>query len=234
MENKLGKTIRYQGPLEDTTLGRPDSAKEVEQHIAKHVGETSLVIHELASRYVHVDVHIVPPSPGRDFHTLVTSGMSDKPMNTPPRAEQLKYAELMLCLPTSWDSGKAYEIMSEETWRKDWPVMWLRQLARFPHEYGTWFFWSHSMPNGDPPQPLAPGTSLCGWVLLEPKLVREEFKVMTRADGGRTWFIAAVPVYKEEIDLKLSEGTERLQELLTAAGVTELVDPKRINVALKN
>jgi hypothetical protein len=36
------------------------------------------------------------------------------------------------------------------------------------------------------------------------------------------------------MELKLSQGAEKLEELLSAAGVTELIDPKRINVALKH
>lgn len=233
MENKFGKIIRYGKPVEATAASRSEATEEIDRHIDRYIGERSLVIHEIGSQYVHVDVHIVSPRPERDFYTLITSGMSDKPMKAPPQAEELKYAELMLCLPRYWrmDAG---EVVTEDTWRKDWPVLWLRRLARFPHEYSTWLFWGHSMPNGDPPEPLSPETQLCGWVLLEPKLVKEEFKLMTRSDGARTWFLAAVPVYKEEMDLKLSNGAERLEELFAQSGVTELVDPKRINVALRH
>lgn len=233
MENKFGKTIRYQEPLQGTPAARSETTEQIDRHIDQYVGGRSLVVHEVGSQHVHVDVHIVSPGPGREFYTLVTSGMSDKAMKTPPGAEQLKYADLMLCLPSSWHL-QAYDLVSEETWRKDWPVLWLRRLARFPHEYGTWFFWGHSMPNGDPPEPLSTDTYLCGWVLVEPKLVKGEFKLMSRSDGSKTWFLAAVPVYKEEMDLKLSEGAERLEELFAAAGVNELIDPKRTNVARKN
>jgi hypothetical protein len=71
-------------------------------------------------------------------------------------------------------------------------------------------------------------------VLLEPRLVPDEFKIMKRPDGAKTWFFAAVPLYKEEMELKLSEGTEKLEELFAAAGVTELIDPSRLNVAQKH
>src|SRR5258707_757227 len=137
--------------MEPTAAARSKSAEEIDRHIETYVGKPSLAIHEVGSLYVHVDVHIVPPSSERDFYTLITSGMSDNPMKAPPGAEQLRYAELVLCLPSSWRM-KAYDVVSEETWRKDWPVLWLRRLARFPHEYHTWFFWGHSMPNGDPPE----------------------------------------------------------------------------------
>ena len=229
MEKKFGKTIRYQEPQQAKVAGRAATAIEVEQHIETHFGEPGLVIHELTSQYVHIDVHVLSPGAGREYHTLITSGMSDKPMQAPAGVEGCNYAELMLCLPARWQM-KPYDVLTRE---KDWPVLWLNQLARFPHAYDTWLFWGHSVPNGDPPAALAPETALCGWVLLEPKLVKDEFKIMKRADGGKTWFLAAVPVYREEMDLKLADGAEALEELFAAAGVTELIDPQRRNVALR-
>jgi hypothetical protein len=225
MKGLFSKILRHGPPGEDTSLTASKSGANVERHIETHLGKASLVIHEIASRYVHIDVHVVPPQPGRDFYTLVTSGMSDKPMRAPKQAEGLEYAELMLCLPSAWKM-KEYELMSEETWNRDWPVIWLRQLARFPHEYKNWLFWGHSVPNGDPAVPFTPDTKLCGWVLLEPRLVDDAFKVMT-IDGRNTLFHAAVPVYKEEMDLKIREGAEKLQDLFVASGITELVNPKR-------
>jgi hypothetical protein len=227
METKFGKIIRHDEAVQDKSAVRMPAAEEVKRHIEKHFGEPSLVIHEKVSHHVHVDV--IPPGAGRDFHTLLTSGMSDKSMNAPEGAEGMNYAELVLCLPASWQM-KPHDVLSRET---DWPVLWLNQLARFPHAYNTWLFWGHSVPNGHPPQPLAPETSLCAWVLLEPKLVEDEFKIMKRSDGGKTWFLAAVPTYREELDLKLSSGAETLEELFAAAGISELIDPNRRNVALR-
>lgn len=175
---------------------------------------------------------VVSPQPGRDFYTLVTSGMSDKPMATPQKAKGLEFAELMLCLPTQWKM-KQYQERSAQTWGKHWPVLWLRQLARFPHAYKTWLSWGHSVPNGDPPEPFSAETKLCGWVLLEPRTVSDQFKCRTSKDGRNTVFHAAVPVYKEEMDLKLSERTEHLEDLFVRQEITELVDLNRINVALK-
>jgi len=222
----FSKILRYGAPSGDANVPESVSLGAVERHIETHLGKPSWVLHEIGSRYVHIDVHVIPPQPGRDFYTLVTSGMSDKPMKAPKQAEGLEYSELMLCLPRDW-SMKEYDVMSQETWSRDWPVVWLRQLARFPHEYKTWLFWGHSVPNGDPAQPFTPETELCGWVLLEPQLVSNQFKVMTSDDGRKTLFHAAVPVYKEEMDLKLREGAEKLQELFVAKGITELVEPGR-------
>jgi len=224
----FSKILRYGAPSEDASVADSVAGVAIEKHIETHVGKPSLVLHEIGSRYVHIDVHVVAPKPDRDFYTLVTSGMSDKPMKAPRQAEGLEYSELMLCLPSNW-TMKEFDVMSQETWNRDWPVIWLRQLARFPHQYKTWLFWGHSAPNGDPAMPFTPETKLCGWVLLEPQLVSDQFKVMTSEDGRKTLFHAAVPVYREEMDLKLREGAEKLQELFVQRGITELVDPLRTN-----
>jgi len=65
---------------------------------------------------------------------------------------------------------------------------------------------------------------------MEPKLVPDEFKVLKRPDGGNVVFFAAVPIYREEMGIKVKEGAERLEGLFEEFGVTELVDPKRVNV----
>jgi hypothetical protein len=161
--------------------------------------------------------------------------MSDKPMTTPKQVKEhgFEFAELMLCLPSSWSVEK-YGVVSDETTDKNWPVLWLKRLARFPHEYKTWLWYGHSMPNGDPAVPLAPDTELCGWVLTEPKLMPDDFKLLKRQDGSRVFFFAAVPIFREEMAVKIAEGTERLEELFEEFHVTELVDPKRTNAAAKH
>jgi hypothetical protein len=228
MKELFSRILRHRAPAEDASVAASVSRADVEKHIETHLGKPSFVLHEIGSRYVHIDVHVIAPQPGRDFCTLVTSGMSDKPMTVPKQAKGLEHAELVLCLPSDW-TMKEYDVMSHETWNRDWPVIWLRQLARFPHEYKTWLFWGHSVPNGDPAMPFTPETKLCGWVLLEPQLVSDPFKVMTSDDGRKILFHAAIPVYKEEMDLKLRKGAEKLQELFVEEGITELVDPRRTN-----
>ncbi len=191
--------------------GESPFLEEIAAHITSHIGEPQIVIHEVASEYVHVDVHVVPPRAGRDFYTLVTSGMSNNPMNVPEQAKGMEFAELMLCLPKTWELKK-YQVLGSDP-GQDWPVNWLRQLARFPEEFDTWLGWGHSIPNGNPAAPLAEGNALCGWVLLEPRLVSDSFKCLARQDGAKVFFHAAVPVYREEIAFKIADGAEKLEAL---------------------
>lgn len=227
------RIIRHEEPNKtEFASGGSPFLELIDQHITEHVGEPQTVIHEIASEFVHIDVHVVPPRrPGRDFYTLITSGMSDRPMMTPRQAKGrgFEFAELMLCMPSSWKIEN-YEVLTGESSEKDWPVIWLRRLARFPHEYKTWLWWGHSIPNGDPPLPLSTNTQLCGWTLTEPKLVPDSFKLVTRPDGTKIFFFAVVPVYKEEMAIKIAQGAEKLEELFEECAITELIDPNRKNV----
>jgi hypothetical protein len=220
-----------------TTWKLPDSSdsslEEIEEHIARHVGLPTTVAHEILSHIVHIDIHIVEPTKEQPFWTLVTSGMSDLPMTVPEGAEEYRYAELMLRLPAAWDLPRTYEVVGpgSESTASSWPIDWLRYLARFPHEYGTWLGWGHSVPNGDPPEPLDPSVAFEGCLLLSPVTVPNEFLQLKVREEKVINFYAAVPVYRKEMDLKLRKGTEVIEDRFDQNTITEIVDVKRLNVA---
>jgi hypothetical protein len=204
------------------------AAEQIEAHIERHVGQASTVYHELISNLVHIDVHIIEPTAERNFYTLVTSGMSDRPMNTPQEFEHLKYAELLLCLPPTWPLSQQ-DFEREENY---WPVRWLKILARMPHEYDTWLWVTHTIPNGDPPEPFAANTGFCGMLLAQPVLFGDEFLELEVRAGKTVHFLCLLPIYREEMDLKLERGARELFTQLDEVGVTELLDLKRRNACL--
>ena len=218
-------------------MGDEKTIEAIVKHIERHIGPPDNVFHELISDLVHLDIHIVPPTPERNWYTLVTSGMSDKPMTVPAEdfenpadAEQLKYAELLLCLPPDWPMGQG-------EWQEDesgfWPVQWLKMMARMPHEYDTWLGWGHTVPNGDPPEPLAEGTDLCCMMVMPPVLVDEKFYQLRIGKKKLINFYALYPLYKEEMEYKLKKGAEGIIEKFSEAEVTELLDPARKNTCKK-
>ncbi|MFK8054787.1 MAG: suppressor of fused domain protein [Saprospiraceae bacterium] len=205
--------------------GQP-SIEEISAHIEEHVGEIEFVYHELVSDQVHIDVHYVKPTPERPFHTLVTSGMSDKPMATPDDAQDLEYAELTISLPEEWK-------VSEEDFKDEenfWPIRWLKLLARFPHEYNTWLSMGHTIPNGDPAVPFAPSTKLNTMLLLPSVIFGEEFHALELNDKTINFF-TLVPLYTEEVNLKMKKGVEALFDGFDKHGVNDILQLNRINTA---
>src|SRR5687767_15165770 len=60
----------------EMAIGDSENIQRISEHIEQHCGEVESVLHELVSDLVHIDIHYVKPTPERNYHTLVTSGMS--------------------------------------------------------------------------------------------------------------------------------------------------------------
>jgi hypothetical protein len=209
--------------------GDEQTIQKVTEHLEKHVGPPARVLHELVSDLVHVDVHLVEPTTERSYYTLVTSGMSERPMAAPEDSQDCRYAELVICLPPNWPmTEKEFE---DE--RNYWPIRWLKTLARLPHQYDTWLYASHTVPHGDPPEPYAANTKLCCALLLRPVLFGDDFMSLKVNDEKTIDFLSLVPIYQEEMDFKLKKGLDPLLEKLENAEVTELLDINRKNVCKK-
>lgn len=207
--------------------GEP-SIEEISNHIETHIGKIHMVFHELVSEQVHIDVHWVKPTTDKPFHTLVTSGMSDKPMNTPDGVEGRDFAELSICLPEDWK-------ISEEDFQDEknyWPIRWLKYLARFPHEYNTWFSYGHTIPNGDPAEPFADKTQLNTMVLLPSIVFGEAFHTLNLKNKSID-FYTLIPLYTDEVNLKMKKGVEALFDGFDKFGVSDVVNLDRPNTAKK-
>jgi len=212
----------------EMAAGDSENIEQISQHITKHIGEPATVFHEILSHLVHIDVHVVAPTEARPFYTLVTSGMSDKPMAVPEGCEELRHAELMLCLPPDWP-------MEQESWKDEnnfWPIKTLKFLARMPHEYETWLGPDHTVPNGDPPDPFGNSKLCCAFIGL-PDTASEEFVELKINDEKTILFYAVFFIYKEEMELKMKKGAEELWKRFAENQITELLDINRKNVAKK-
>jgi hypothetical protein len=217
---------RYKAPAPfEFAVGSSETIEAVEAHITRHVGPVESVFHEIVSDKVHLDVHFVKAGDGRPCHVLVTSGMSDRPMTLPEGVDAPEYAELLICLPPDWKLSQ--EDFGDEA--NYWPVRWLKTLARLPHDYRTWLGAGHTVPNGDPPEPFADNTDLCGMLVLPPVRFGDDFPVL-EAGGKRIGFYALIPLYADEMAFKLEHGTGDLLDRFDAAGVDEVVDIGRPSV----
>ena len=197
------------------------AAEAIEEHVERHIGPIEGVFHELVSPYVHLDILQVPARTERPWHTLVTCGMSARPMAVPD-AEVPRYAELVISLSPFWP-------LDDESWRDErhyWPVRLLKTLGRLPHEYGTWLGIGHTVPNGDPPERYVPGTKLCGALIAPPLQWPDEAHVL-ETDNGPLHFYGVIPLDNDEMQLKLDDGLDALYERLDEAEISEVLIPDR-------
>src|SRR5262249_6607901 len=86
----------------EPAIGDGANIEKISAHIERPVGPVASVFHEILSDLVHVDIHLVAPANNRNFYTLVTSGMSDRPMTPPEECGEVRFAEIVCCLPPDW------------------------------------------------------------------------------------------------------------------------------------
>jgi tetratricopeptide (TPR) repeat protein len=177
----------------------------LEAHIEKYFGTYKNVFHEIASPDIHVDIAVLDPTPERNYYVLVTMGMGAHGMTMPAELENsgLERAELMVCLPPDWN----LEDLKDENWY--WPLRWLKIMARLPIEEDSWLGWGHTVPNGGP---FAENTRFTAMLLLNPGAFDEKSFECAMPDGSVVNFYQMVPLYEEEVEMKLNNGAEKLLE----------------------
>ena len=186
----------------------------VGDHLTEHFGPEPAVFHEVVSPTVHVDLFLSAATDDRLFHVVTTCGMAELPMRPPgEEVADLTHAELFMLLPPDWPLE--HEAFKDE--RNWWPLRLLKQLARLPHEYDTWLWTGHTVPNGDPPEPYAAGTGLCCALLVPPLGVPDGFAELERPDAATIHFLMVLPIHQDEMRLKLDEGLDALVDRFDAA-----------------
>ena len=135
----------------------------------------------------------------------------------------------MLCLPPDWKLAKeAFEDL-----RHYWPILLLKEVARFPHEYDTWVCFGHTITNGDPPKAYAPNTKCCGALISVPLLASQEFWKLRVSDEKTIHFYSVIPIYKDEMDFKVKHGADPLIDKLCEREISELLNIGRPSVCKK-
>lgn len=155
----------------------------------------------------------------KDCTALFTDGLSARPMAVPPGQEAYRYAELALMFP-GLPSPKE---LQEPTLA--WVVTWMRQIAQYPIEHGTWLGGPVTvLANGDPPTPLGPGTPYTGWLLCADKA---PFRRAQLPDGRVVVFYTLLPIHSAEIEFERRHGPVALLSQFAERGVPEHFVPDR-------
>jgi Suppressor of fused protein (SUFU) len=200
----------------------------VRAHIEKHLGAITRVFDAPSGAPADHAVLLVASHDTRPVHTLITLGLSDTPTGMPAGKNASRYIELMMTLPRTWRFDE--KSLQDERWY--WPVRQLFNISGKPGNESSRLGWGEVVPNGNPPQPYARNTKLCGAVIVPSLLVPQEFYELKIAAHSIAFF-SLLPLYKEEMELQADKGVNHLFETLIDAGVKDFIDPARRNVAKK-
>lgn len=201
--------------------------EDVEAFAERSFGGFDLVLDEIESPDIHLDLIVVPAATDRPWLTVVTMGMSALPMHAPEGVSP--FAELFIQLPPGWPvDARAFKEQGESAW---WPFRWLKNIARLPIESRTWVGPGHTVATGYPDEPIAPNCGFAAFLLadygLEPAASR------FRSGRKRVRALQVLPLYSAELEYKQRHGAEELLALFRGAGRCghELSDPGRGPVA---
>jgi len=196
----------------------PSARQEVIDHFTTTHGPVEKrALIEIVPGDAPIAIHSIRPAGNRKHFTLFTTGISERPMTTPPGKDEFALVELYIQLPGDWK----VEDLRNSQW--NWPIRWLQKTGNYPYAHGTWLGGPLTVvANDDPPKPLAPDTRMTCLLLL----ADGSFK---RRDGKTVQLMRITPLYTEERDLELREGSPALMRKLDRAGVPFIVDVKRPN-----
>lgn len=93
-------------------------------------------------------------------------------------------------------------------------IHFLRWLSHFPHDNRTWIGTQHTIPNGNPAEPVA-GMDGFDTFLFLPTLVDADRAISERLipDGEAVELLWVVPLSSAECKLKLKRGTDAILDL---------------------
>ena len=195
--------------------------QEIIAHIEKHLGPITATFRREDSDSP-IDLLWLRPGANRPYHTLITLGLSDRPMDIPDdvaNKNAAERAELMIMLPPEWNISPD-NLKSEQGY---WPIAWLTMLADFARAPGNWLGTGYVFPNGEPMSEIA-DTPFSGILVLPPFVSHaHEACVFHSRDGTRLNLYALIPLYPGEIELKTAQGLDVLLERFDESGINSEV-----------
>lgn len=209
---------------ENTYLYTEEELDIYEKYITENFGEIKEVLHEVVSPDIHLDIIVIAPTEEENYYKLITMGMGAYRMNIPSslKNNELEYAELVLYLPPTWD-------ITSDNEEDYWPIRALKDIARLPINNNTWVGYGHTISSDGTNTPYASNTKFCSMLLIN-ALNRDSKELNLRIDGkGKINFYQLFPLYEEELNYKLENGTEELFKLFSNEDSFPIININRKN-----
>lgn len=154
---------------------------------------------------------------------VMTNGLSDYRMPVPEKQSGEEYNELYFCLPSYWE----WEDTANP--QMNWVFDWIQRLAKHVVEKETWFGHGHTMPCGPELKSLSNTMKQNHFFLTHPMLLESELTTVPLGEKN-VHFLAIVPIFLKEFELKQSRGTFKFMRKLISKGVTEKLDDFRYSI----
>ncbi len=204
----------------------------VDDYIAKSFGEAENVFHELVTipGDIHIDILCIEPDANHDYYTLVTMNAGAYKMKVPSSAQtgnQTPYMELVIRLPKDWDM-RHWENNDTDDETYYWPIRMLKTLARYPLYCKTYLGDGHTVDFGEPIFESLPYRNV---LIKETSTLNGEQASVEIGKNKKVVFYEVIPIFNEELDYKLQNGSKALLKLMEDKGFPfpAIINPARVN-----
>lgn len=193
-------------------------------HLSEFLGDDYIVAQESMSHGITVDLAVFAASEEVPHATLVTLGMSQRPMHA-EGGEEFRL-ELLIGLPAGWPGIDPPDQELLTTGAHAWPLDLLRDTARIPSTEGSVLDWGHSITHGG--ERYDDSVPFTG-ALIGPPYGYPPQLMNAPTPSGAVQILAVLPVTAEELALRASvaSGGNLVLDRLAQAGVTAVIDPAR-------
>lgn len=207
-------------------MALPPHFQAIEKHLDQFFDSKDeiVVFDEKESPDFHLDAYWIKPNDFRNYHILLTNGVSTRPLKTPSK-EFSSYIELAILLPKYWNLGN-------EQWKAEsnyWPISLLKGIGRYPHENNTWLGFGHTIPEAE--NETISGTKFTATILLKSKTLPPAFQTIPYENNAIEIFLL-FPLYKNELTYKTQKGTDSLIDLFQRNNINDIIDINRKNVCV--
>jgi hypothetical protein len=205
-----------------------DAIEIIDAHLENFFEEDEVVVFhdpDQDQNENHIDVYWIKPNlPDRPYSILMTCGVSRFPLNIPEDAITAPYIELVMTLPPDWFSETNEARNQEELW----PIHHLMSIGKIPYRNKTWLGFGHTISWSPEGKECFPGTDFIS-TILAPNFSYPESFATIEGESKTIKLFTAMPLYPEELELKMEEGSNALFDKFEEFGLEDMVDLKRVN-----
>ena len=211
-----GISIQNEMKKEKHIMLKEDDGTKIINYMQKYLGNFDGVISEIVpGSKVSININIINPTSERNYITLITTGMSEYPMEYVDG--EYKYAELIIKLPPDWKLDQE-SCKHEENY---WPIRMLRLLGHLPHLNPGYINEQVIVPHGEPDEPPYPFTEKT-WLSSLMLCKAEDIPPYVFEDGTKIDFFTLVPITVDEEALVKEKGSNNVMHMLKSKDVVDL------------
>lgn len=154
---------------------------------------------------------------------IMTNGLSNYTMPVTEKWIGREHTELCFCLPSYWE----LDDVSNNNFA--WVYAWLFRFERFLREKNTWFGPGHTIPAGNPLQPVSDLLKQEYFIFGDPMLLKKELEPIQVGDKT-VHFLVSIPIFGDEFDYKIGKGTYKFFKRYLSRKNTEVIDDFRPSI----